>query len=192
MIFESSTLLLHLIILTILEFRDTISINCRNIPGSYHVYSYIYFECSRKLCILRIARNYETGKFITCRFFSKKLMTSLHSLHQQYPYARLGSGTGQFEPPQPKGSIYLSTSPNSMGILLLPTEKKKARLTPNPAFNALRVVYNPSDQSDTQSTQNLQVTDPSSINISFVPYSRFEAEERIGSEAAQKEQAQNL
>lgn len=123
----------------------------------------------------------------SCAFYE-----SLGITKQQYPYARLGSGTGQFEPPQPKGSVYLSTSPNSMGILLLPTEKKKTKLTPNPAFNALRVVYNPSDQSDTQNAQNLQVTDPSSMNISFVPYSRFEAEERIGSEAAQKEQAQKL
>lgn len=65
---------------------------------------------------------------------------------EYYPYARPNQGQGQFEPPQPKGSVYIlptccsSNSPISssssscannyyggMGILLLPKEEKKTK-----------------------------------------------------------------
>lgn len=78
----------------------------------------------------------------------------------------------------------MSHSPNSVGILILPTEKKKQKLTSNPAFSSVNIVYNPIDQSDEATSSNLDVVDPSSVPISFIPYSRFEREEANGATAA--------
>lgn len=71
-----------------------------------------------------------------------------------------------------------------MGILILPTEKKKQKIIANPAFSSVNIVYNPTNQSDETAIWNLEAVDPSSVPISFIPYSRFESEEVSGTVAA--------
>jgi len=124
-------------------------------------------------------------------------------VEQPFPYARPSNGTGQFEPPQPKGSVYLSPSRNSMGILLLPyndgkekrgnflfggmdkkKEKKMIELKPNPVVRSVNIVYSPlQEEKDTQSKSVndqplLRVRDPSFVSLEFVPLKRFDMEER--------------
>ena len=116
---------------------------------------------------------------------SKAFYEAIGMMEQEYPYARPNKGMGQFEPPMPKNSIYLSHSANSMGVLILPTEKKKQKVSANPAFQCMRIVYNPSDPLDEANTKSIETIDPSSVNISFIPYSRFEKEEAAGAAAKQ-------
>lgn len=96
---------------------------------------------------------------------------------QEYPYARLNQGQGQFEPPQPKNSVYLAPSPNSMGILLLQNKNRKKAIVPNRVLRSLNVVYAPSEgQSGGEVDLNPQVMDPSSVPISFIPQDYLEKE----------------
>jgi hypothetical protein len=104
---------------------------------------------------------------------SQAFYEKLGFAEQAYPFARPSNGTGPFEPPQPKGSVYLAPSPYSMGVLLLPSKKK---ITPNPVFESLQIVYTPSS-SDVDDS-DMQVVDPSNVKISFVTASDFEQEER--------------
>jgi hypothetical protein len=105
------------------------------------------------------------------------------SVSEDYPYARPNAGQGQFEPPQPQGSVYLSPCKSSsssssctyygMGILLLPKEEKKTKslfgiaygntlsftdnnvdLIPNPVVKSLNIVYAASTNSGT--TQEME------------------------------------
>jgi len=105
------------------------------------------------------------------------------SISEDYPYARPNAGRGQFEPSQPKGSVYLSppcaTSPTSscayygMGILLLPKEEKKTKsifgiaygstvsftdnnvdLIPNPVVKSLNIVYAASTEMEDSSSSS--------------------------------------
>ena len=104
---------------------------------------------------------------------SKAFYEQLGFVEQAYPYCRPGNGLGQFEPPQPKGSVYLAPSPNSMGVLLLPTKAKK--ITANPAVQGLNIVYTPAEGSD-DSFERLK--DPSGLGINFDPVTKFEAVEQ--------------
>lgn len=110
-------------------------------------------------------------------------------VEQEYPYCRPGNGTGQIEPPQPKGSIYVSPSPNSMGVLLLPNQsggrfrKTAAAVKPNPVVQSLNIVYTPSDGGGEGGDENefsvgssVIATDPSQIPISFQSVKSFERE----------------
>lgn len=109
---------------------------------------------------------------------SKAFYQQLGFVEQEYPYARPNKGAGQFEPAQPAKSVYLAPSPNSMGVLLLPTKSKKAKITPNPVLRSLNVVYTPSEgTSEEQANTDLQLEDPqSSVPVSFVSTSKFDKE----------------
>ena len=99
---------------------------------------------------------------------------------QEYPYARLNQGQGQFEPPQPSKSVYIAPSANSMGILLLQNAKKKKAVVPNPVVRSLNVVYTPQEggEAEEASAADLepQLKDPSSVPISFVSQDYLEKE----------------
>jgi len=105
---------------------------------------------------------------------SKTFYKQIGFVEQGYPYCRLGKGTGDFEPPQPKNSVYLAPSRNSMGVLLLPPEKKNKKITPNPAFGSLNLVYG--------NGENLEegglLKDPSGVNLAFQKYQNFESSEK--------------
>jgi hypothetical protein len=104
---------------------------------------------------------------------SRAFYEQLGFVEQEFPYCRPGNGLGQFEPPQPKGSIYLAPSPNSMGVLLLPTKSKK--VTPNPAVQGLNIVYAPSGGIDDAFSR---MQDPSGVGINFDPITKFAAVEK--------------
>lgn len=89
---------------------------------------------------------------------------------QPYPYARPANGTGQFEPPQPPGSIYLAQTPYSMGVLLLPV-KKKVSVVPNKVARSLNIVYNPTSSPDPEET--FASIDPSQVGVALTPMDKF-------------------
>lgn len=105
---------------------------------------------------------------------SRTYYEKLGFTEQPYPYARPSNGTGPFEPAQPKKSIYLAPSPNCMGILLLPSKKKK--VTANPVLDSLRIVYSPSEGAEAD--DSLRLIDPSQVQIAFQSASSFEKEEQ--------------
>ena len=102
--------------------------------------------------------------------------TDLCLPYQEYPFARPNQGQGQFEPPQPKNSVYLAPSANSMGVLLLQNKNRKKAVVPNKVLRSLNVVYAPSEKQSGEVDLNPQVMDPSSIPISFVPQDYLERE----------------
>lgn len=110
---------------------------------------------------------------------SKAFYEELGFTEQEYPYCRPLAGKGDFEPPQPKGSVYMAPSPNSMGVLLLPSKK----VTPSPVMQGLNLVYTPAEGAAAEVSQ---VVDPSGVGISFVPYSKFEGIEKTTRVAREK------
>ena len=109
---------------------------------------------------------------------SKEFYEQLGFVEQEYPYCRPNKGLGQFEPPQPKNSVYMAPSKNSMGVLLLQAEKKKKNVRPNPAFRSLNIVYQPSEGTVVDTSADLlRVEDPSAVPISFEPLELFEKKE---------------
>ena len=123
---------------------------------------------------------------------ASKLNIFIHkfiSINKPYPYARPSNGKGQFEPEQPKGSVYLSHTANNMGILILPSvnpenKRKKIAVTPNPVVRSLNIVYNPTntDENDPDGSSGaLAFNDPSGVGIAFTPYSTFEKQVLLGS-----------
>jgi hypothetical protein len=107
---------------------------------------------------------------------SRAFYQQLGFVEQDYPYARPSNGKGQFEPPQPPKSVYLAPSKNCMGVLLLPSKRKK--VSQNPVLDSLNIVYSPSQGAeDTEDLPN--VFDPSGVPIKFQPVSKFEAEEKL-------------
>lgn len=109
---------------------------------------------------------------------TKTFYEQLGFVEQEYPYARPSKGLGQFEPPQPKNSVYMSPSKNSMGVLLLPLAKKK-KITPNPVLRSLNIVYTPSEGSDvTSASEDTFIQDPTGAGIMFMSSSKFDREER--------------
>lgn len=115
---------------------------------------------------------------------SEEFYNKLGFVRQEYPYARLNSGQGQFEPPQPNKSVYLAPSPNSMGVLLLQNKNRKKAVVPNPVLRSMNVVYNaPTTGEDANSggagapvNVDPQIMDPSSIPVSFIPQEYVEKE----------------
>mmetsp|Transcript_21506 Transcript_21506/g.46731 ORF Transcript_21506/g.46731 Transcript_21506/m.46731 type:complete len:400 (-) Transcript_21506:261-1460(-) len=112
---------------------------------------------------------------------SEEFYAKLGFARQEFPYARLNEGQGQFEPPQPPKSVYLAPSTNSMGILLLQNKKKRKSggVTPNPVLRSLNVVYAPPDgESGTTGDGDLdpQLMDPSSVPVTFISQDYFEKE----------------
>ena len=124
---------------------------------------------------------------------SAEFYESIGFARGDYPYARPNDGMGQFEPPQPRGSIYVTPSANSMGILLLPRERngggglfslgkrrEVAPLVPNPVLSSLNVVYAPTTTTTTAASGNddatMSITDPSFVPISFVSQDAFARE----------------
>ena len=111
---------------------------------------------------------------------SEEFYAKLGFVRQEYPYARPNQGQGQFEPPQPKKSVYVAPSPNSMGVLLLQNKKRKKAVVPNPVLRSLNVVYAPQDGENGAaiSPEDLdpKFVDPSSIPVSFVPSDYLENE----------------
>ncbi len=93
-----------------------------------------------------------------------------------YPYARLSKGTSQFEPPQPKNSVYLAPSANCMGILLLQNSKRK-NVVPNHALDSLQIIYSPSGQ--TTEGDPTTLLDPSGVAIAFQSVEKFQKEEKV-------------
>ena len=106
---------------------------------------------------------------------SKDFYEKLGFAEQEIPYSRPSKGTTMFEPAPPKGSCYMSPSPNSMGVLLLPGTKRKM-IKPNPVVDSLNIVYNPSSKSS--SDEELIVTDPSGVPIRFQSEAVFSAIEK--------------
>ncbi|KAL7531286.1 hypothetical protein ACHAXR_003955 [Thalassiosira sp. AJA248-18] len=115
---------------------------------------------------------------------SEEFYAKLGFVRQEYPYARLNQGQGQFEPPQPSKSVYVAPSPNSMGILLLQNQKRKKKVVPNPVLRSLNVVYAPpendgDDGDDGDGNNNNldpQFVDPSSVPIAFISQDYLEKE----------------
>ena len=116
---------------------------------------------------------------------SEEFYNKLGFVRQEYPYARLNSGQGQFEPPQPQKSVYLAPSPNSMGVLLLQSKNKKKGVVPNPVLRSMNVVYNAPAGSDdgasgaTAVNVDPTIMDPSSIPVAFVPQEYLEKEIKL-------------
>lgn len=96
---------------------------------------------------------------------------------------------GQFEPPQPKNSVYLAPSANSMGVLLLQADRKvRNNIKPNPAFRSMNIVYTPSEGTDVSNVDGMKAFDPSGTTVSFQPYELFERTELSTRVVATKEE----
>lgn len=106
---------------------------------------------------------------------SRAFYQKLGFVEQDYPFARPSKGTGPFEPAQPAKSVYMSPSPNCMGVLLLQSKNKK-KVTPNPVLESLNLVYTPSQGADTP--EEIVAVDPSGVPIAFQPVDRFDAQEK--------------
>ena len=122
---------------------------------------------------------------------SKEFYAGLGFGEGRYPYARPNDGAGQFEPRQPRGSAYLAPAANSMGVLLLPREKKRffggklGPIVPNPVLASLNVVYagaagaddpGVDDADGGASSATLSAIDPSGVTISFASQDAFARE----------------
>lgn len=117
---------------------------------------------------------------------------TLGMTEQPYPYARPSNGTGQFEPPQPQGSVYVAHTPFTMGVLLLPlndNKKKKSNnntttMVPNPVVRSLNVLYAPSSSNDDAKTKVVverppSVTDPSQVTVTLTTTDAFSKEVKV-------------
>jgi hypothetical protein len=105
---------------------------------------------------------------------SKAFYEQLGFVQQEYPYCRPNQGKGQFEPPQPKKSVYMAPSKNCMGVLLLQAKKSK-NTKPNPALRSLNIVYQASEGTTVDTSSGLlRVVDPNSVPIVFEPFDLFE------------------
>lgn len=105
---------------------------------------------------------------------SKAFYEQLGFVEQEYPYARPSKGTGQFEPMQPAKSVYLAPTTAGMGILLLPSKKKKVDV--NLAVSSLNLVYTPADGAATDVDMGI-LADPCGVPIKFQSAAAFSAEE---------------
>jgi hypothetical protein len=115
---------------------------------------------------------------------SKVFYEQLGFTEQDVPYSRPSKGTTMFEPAPPKGSYYMAPSSNCMGVLLLPTTRKKKIITPNPVVESLNIVYTPSTTSieggsTGGSVGEMRLQDPSGVTIRFQSVADFTAEEKI-------------
>jgi hypothetical protein len=106
---------------------------------------------------------------------SRKFYEQIGFVEQPYPYARPSNGKGQFEPPQPKNSVYLSPTKNGMGILLLQATKSRKAVQPNPVVQSLNIVYQPSEGTvaDVDSGA-MKISDLSGVPLAFESIKVFE------------------
>lgn len=95
-------------------------------------------------------------------------------VEQEYPYARPNKGMGQFEPMQPAKSVYMAPSKSGMGLLLLPSKKKK--VDPNPVVSSLNLVYTPAENAEDADIGTL--VDPEGVPVKFQSVKDFAAEEQ--------------
>ena len=130
-------------------------------------------------------------------FYTSNKQLGFSISNEDYPYARPNFGQGQFEPPQPKGSVYLSPCKSTtstsctyygMGILLLPKEEKKTKslfgvaygkslsftdnnvnLIPNPVVKSLNIVYAASTEMEDSSSSSSSSNMSPITDPSFVP-----------------------
>jgi len=107
---------------------------------------------------------------------SREFYEKLGFVEQEVPYSRPSKGTTMFEPAPPKNSVYMSPSPNCMGVLLLQGKKKK-NIVPNPVVDSLNIVYKPS--SEETSGDALTFRDPSGVPIKLQSEQYFTKLERI-------------
>jgi hypothetical protein len=109
---------------------------------------------------------------------SRDFYETLGFREQDYPYSRPNKGAGQFEPMQPPRSVYMAQSPNCMGVLLVPAEKRN-KVKRNPILQSMNIVYTPSSSTTTntvasESSPPPSLVDPSGNAISFMSTSAFE------------------
>jgi hypothetical protein len=109
---------------------------------------------------------------------SKAFYAQLGFAEQEYPYCRPLKGLGQFEPLQPKGSIFMAPSATSMGVLLIQAKNKKKQITANTAVQGLNFVYAPTEGGNDQADDLARLTDPSGVGLGFESFSKFEATEK--------------
>ena len=108
---------------------------------------------------------------------SRAFYQQLGFVEQEYPYARPSKGMGQFEPLQPAKSVYMAPSANCMGVLLLPTQKRKRQPTISPAVGGLNLVYTPLPDAEEEDVPRL--VDPSGVAIEFQSVRQFEELEKV-------------
>ncbi|GKY97093.1 hypothetical protein MPSEU_000667800 [Mayamaea pseudoterrestris] len=106
---------------------------------------------------------------------SRSFYETIGFIEREIPYARPSHGTTAFEPAPPAKSVYMSMTPESMGILLIPTERRKKNVKPNPVVDGLRIVYTPSADGDGALNT---IVDPSGVGITFQGVEAFQDEEK--------------
>jgi hypothetical protein len=87
-----------------------------------------------------------------------------------------------FEPDKPKKAVYMAPSSGCMGVLLLPSKSRK--ISANPAFDSLNIIYTPSgegggDDVEQKDPSSFEQKDPSGVSIKFQSADAFSAEEKI-------------
>jgi hypothetical protein len=106
---------------------------------------------------------------------SREFYEQIGFVEQPYPYARPSNGKGQFEPPQPKNSVYLSPTKNGMGILLLQAAKPRKPIQPNAVVESINIVYQPSEGTVVDvNSEAMKISDLSGVPISFESIKVFE------------------
>lgn len=79
-----------------------------------------------------------------------------------------------FEPDKPKKAVYMAPSSGCMGVLLL--QSKSKRITANPAFESINIVYTPSGDGGGDA---LELKDPSGVTVRFQAAEVFTTEEKL-------------
>eukprot|EP00980_Cylindrotheca_fusiformis_P006525 scaffold1384_cov116-Cylindrotheca_fusiformis.AAC.3 len=105
---------------------------------------------------------------------SRAFYEQLGFVEQEYPFSRPSKGTTIFEPDIPKKAVYMAPSARCMGVLLLQSKSKK--ISANPAFESISIVYTPSGDND---GDGMIIKDPSGVNIRFQSAESFSAEEKV-------------
>jgi catechol 2,3-dioxygenase-like lactoylglutathione lyase family enzyme len=105
---------------------------------------------------------------------SKSFYEQLGFVEREIPYVRPSRGTTVFEPAPPAKSVYLSLTPESMGVLLIPSERRKKSVKVNPAVDGLHIVYSPSSEGGALAT----AVDPSGVKVAFQTDTSFQVEEK--------------
>jgi hypothetical protein len=107
---------------------------------------------------------------------SQAFYEQLGLVPQEYPFCRPSKGTGVFEPPQPKGSVYLAPTANGLGVLLLQSKKKK-QVKANPAVVGLNLVYAEGAFGSDSLPVSTAGMDPSGVGLRFQSVAEFASEE---------------
>lgn len=140
-----------------------VAINCENVQRSKEFYQQLGFV--EQVRVMNMCTE------VRCQYEYLKLNIVFFNTQKEYPYARLSKGTSPFEPEQPKGSAYMAPSPNCMGVLLLPIKKKK-KVTPNPVFSSLNIVYTPPSDGNDADVES-ELIDLSGVVVKFQSATKF-------------------